>query len=120
MAVKLVAAQTTILPNPSLSDSVQPLSTVNLRRTMGGSRVTYVKSRGRKKYLWTFKLSTEKAWELRAFVKEYSSRVISIIDWNDNILRGYIRSNPIEFNHAQYDPLCHESVEVTLEFEVIS
>ena len=120
MAVVLISDQTTVLPNPTLTDSNNGLNTVNLRRTMTGARVTYVKSRERKRYLWSFKLTTEKAWELRAFVKNYGSNTIQIRDWLGNMFYANIKSNPIEFNHAEVDKDCWaESVEVTLEWEGI-
>lgn len=118
MAVILIGNQTTILPNPQLTDSVNGINTVNLRRTMTGARVTYVKRRTRKRYLWSFQLTTEKAWELRSFVQNYGSQRIVIRDWLDNMYYAYLKSNPIEFNHANSDANCWaEAVEVTLEWE---
>ena len=88
-----------------------------MRRLVGGQRVTYVKRRQNKRFLWSFKLTTEKAWELRAFVQEYGSQRIQILDWNNQMYYAYIKSNPIEFNHAERDAKCLEVVEVTLEWE---
>lgn len=120
MAVTLTCGQTTVLPNPQLTDNSNALHTINLRRTMTGGRITYVKKRDRKRYLWSFKLTTEKAWELRAFVQAYGSKQIVIRDWLGNKFYGWIKSNPIEFNHAEYNPSCWaETVEVTLEWEGI-
>lgn len=117
MALMLEAGTTTILPNPQLSDVEKGLNTITLRRTMTGARITYVKRRTRRSFVWTFQLTLEKAFELRAFLKEYGTQQIIVTDHNDVRYRGYIKSNPAEFTHSSYTP-CHlEMVDVVLEFE---
>jgi hypothetical protein len=122
MAVILqVPTNTTVLPNPNpeFSDVEQALSTITLKRSKTQKRYTYVKTRQRKRLVWNFQLTREKAWELRAFVEAYRNDVITITDFDNDMWRGVIKSNPINFTSSSRDALCREAVDVTLEFEVI-
>lgn len=93
---------TTFLPNPLFGDSVGSLSTFSTKRSMNGTKYTYVKSRdSRKRLLWTFSISHEKALELQDFVDTYSGEEIKITDHVGKVYVGNITSNPIEFEAAR-------------------
>jgi len=88
---------TSLLPNPQFSDS-EGLTVVVTRKTaMDGTRYTYVKDKGRRKLKWTFKLTRNKALELRAFIQFYFASKIRITDHNDRVWTGYLTNNPFEF-----------------------
>jgi len=89
---------TTFLPNPLFGDSVASVNTFDTKRSMNGTKYTYVKSRdSRKRLLWTFSISHEKALELQDFIDTYSGENILVTDHVGKIYIGNITSNPIEF-----------------------
>ena len=62
-----------------------------------------------------------KAYELFAFIKEYNSTLIRLIDHHDRIWEGNIISNPVEIRKVseKIKTECNiESVSVTLEFSM--
>lgn len=112
-------ATTTELPNPQFSNVEQALSTITLLRARNGDKYTYVKRRERKRLLWSFSLTREKAFELRAFLIEYYPHKIRIVDFNGDTWIGVIKSNPGEFQVLDRDRLFHETVNFTLELEAV-
>lgn len=111
---------TTLLPSPSFGDQVNLKATVKTLRTMDGTLHTYITCRDAKhKLKWDFKLSKNKALELREFIKAYNSSVIHITDHENNVWVGYLKNNPFEFtsqSRAGGWP-GEELIQVTLEFE---
>lgn len=58
--------QLTLLPNPQFSDSEGLMISVSRKLAMDGTRYTYVKRKdGRRKLRWSFKVTRNKALELR-------------------------------------------------------
>jgi hypothetical protein len=89
---------TTALPSPQFSDSEALLDSVSTRIALDGTVYTYVKRRnGRRKFLWTFRMSRNKGLELRAFLQSYFASPIRITDHNGRVFVGYFTSNPFEF-----------------------
>lgn len=86
-----------ILPNPQFSDQEALLGTVSRKLAVDGTRYTYIKRRGRRKLLWTFRLSREKALEVREFLFTYFASKIRITDHKGQAWLGYFTSNPFEF-----------------------
>ena len=96
---------TTILPDPQFSDSEGLLVSVTRRVSMNGVRYTYVKRKdGRRKLLWTFKLTRNKGLELRAFLYAYFASRIKITDHNDRTWLGNFTNNPFEFDTPGRSP----------------
>lgn len=93
------ALQTTlVLPNPQLSDSEALTDFVSLRVALDGTTYSYVKRKGgRRKFLWTFRMTRNKGLELRAFLQSYFASQIRVTDHNDRVFVGYCTSNPFEF-----------------------
>jgi len=88
----------TAMPSPQFSDQETNLNTVSRKLAMDGTRYTYVKRRTRRKLLWSFKLSRNKALEVRAFFMSYFASKIRITDHRNRIWLGYFTSNPFEFD----------------------
>jgi hypothetical protein len=114
MSVRLAAHQTvTYLPNPEFGDSEALLSEVKKKRAVDGTLYTYIKTTDRRKLLFQFKLTREKALELYAFFKAYHSTTISLIDHNGIEWVGKFTSNPFDFEDGGRD----EQQEIQFEFE---
>lgn len=118
------AIQTTsVLPNPRLGDAENLRVTVMMKRTMNGTRYTYIRRRGGKKLQWTFRLTRNKSIELRAFITSYFASKIKVIDHNDRVWVGHFTNNPFELStESRAAPAIApmprgESVAITLEFE---
>lgn len=88
----------TVMPNPQFSDQETNLNTVARKLAMDGTRYTYVKRRTRRKMLWSFRLSRNKALEVRAFFLSYFASKIRITDHRGRVWLGYFTSNPFEFD----------------------
>lgn len=89
---------TTLLPSPEWGDSKGLAATVKTMRGMDGTLYTYVKSReGRKKLRWQFRLSRNKALELREFINTYFDQIVEATDHDGDKWIGYLMNNPFEF-----------------------
>ncbi len=89
----------TVLPNPRCSDSEALMVVVTRKTAMDGTRYTYVKRKdNRRKMLWTFMLTRNKALELRAFIYSYFASKVKVIDHNDRVWIGNFTNNPFEFD----------------------
>ena len=89
---------TTILPNPKFGDSEGLRAEVKVKRAMDGTRYTYIKRKGGRKLLWTFKVTRNKGLELRAFIQSYFASTVVITDHNDRVWIGKLTNNPFEFD----------------------
>ena len=111
----------TVLPSPTIGDNYAPKNTVNVLKSMNGTVRTYIKKPSTYKIIFSFKLDLMKAYELFAFIKEYNSTLIRLIDHHDRIWEGNIISNPVEIRKVseKIKTECNiESVSVTLEFSM--
>ncbi len=112
---------TTFLPNPQLGDSVSPKGSIDFRRSMNGTKYTYVKSRdARRKCLWTFQISQHKALELQAFFDAYNSELIQVTDHLGVVYVGNFTTNPFEFEavrRAVASPGNYSRHQIQVEFE---
>lgn len=115
----------TQLPSPQFSDSRALQHDVNVKRTLNGSRRTYVKHKPRRRFLWQFSLSRMKALELRAFVECFHSELMTIVDHCDETWSGYLTNNPFELDMVSRalgsasNGIRAERVQVTLEFQAV-
>lgn len=113
----------TVMPNPQFSDQETNLNSVNRLTAMDGTRYTYVKRRSRRKLLWTFRLTRNKALEVEAFVNSYFASRVRITDHRGRVWLGNFTSNPFEFEMISraapaITPMPRgETVSIDLEFE---
>jgi hypothetical protein len=113
----------TVMPDPQFSDQEGNLNTVSRLTAMDGTCYTYVKRRTRRKMRWNFKLSRNKALEVRAFFMSYFASRIRITDHRNRIRLGYFTSNPFEFEiQSRAAPVITpmprgETVSIDIEFE---
>ena len=71
--ITLTAYQTTTaLPNPKWSDSENLTADIIIKRSMNGLLYTYTKTKNqRRRLLFQFSLTRQKAMELHAFISSY-------------------------------------------------
>ena len=115
---------TTLLPNPQFSDQENLMVSVTRKTAMDGTRYTYVKRKdNRRRLKWSFRLTRNKALELRAFVFAYFASKIKITDHKGRVWVGYFTNNPFEFDTSDraepaISPMPRgENVNIELEFE---
>ncbi len=114
---------TSILPNPQFGDGENLKVSVTTKRTIDGTRYTYVKRKGGRKLQWTFKLTRNKGLELRAFIQSYFASLIKVTDHNARVWVGNFVINPFEFDTPSragpaIAPMPRgESQVITIEFE---
>lgn len=117
-------ATTTLLPDPQWGDSENLTDEVQVKRAMDGTLYTYVKTKnGRRKLQWNFRLSRNKALELRAFIQAYYAAKIRVTDHNERVWVGYFTNNPFEFDTPSraapaIAPMPRGEIqEITIDFE---
>jgi len=114
MSIRLKAHQTvTYLPNPEFGDSEALLDEVQKKRAIDGTLYTYVKTTARRKLIFQFILTREKALELYYFFQSYFTTTISLTDHNGIEWSGKFISNPFDFGGHGRD----EEQEIQFEFE---
>jgi hypothetical protein len=90
---------TTLLSNPQFSDQEGLTASVTRKTAMDGTRYTYVKRKNnRRKLKWSFRLTRNKALELRTFIYAYFASYVKIIDHNGRVWIGNFTNNPFEFD----------------------
>jgi hypothetical protein len=113
----------TILPRPTFGDQENVVASLSVKRAMDGTRYTYVKQKGRRRFRWTFRLTRNKGLELRAFIKSYFPSKIKVTDHSGQAWVGNFISNPFEFETtARAAPAIApmprgETQVITIEFE---
>jgi len=95
-----VIETTSVLPSPKFSDAEALMVSVSRKLAMDGTRYTYVKRKSRRKLSWSFRLTRNKALELRAFIYAYFAAKVRVIDHNDRVWVGNFTENPFEFDAA--------------------
>lgn len=118
---------TTALPSPQLGDYESLTGTVTTKRAIDGTRYTYVRRKGGRRNLqWTFRLTRNKALELRAFLQSYFASQVRVKDHTGRVWIGHFISNPFEFDTPnRAAPAIHpmplgETQVITIEFEGVS
>lgn len=89
---------TTILPDPEFNDGDAQRHSIDIKRSMDGTRRTYVKSNARRQLTYSFSMSRMKALELRAFIQAYYRAPILLIDHNESRWLVHFTNNPFEFD----------------------
>lgn len=90
------------LPNPEWGNTESLDVEINHQLTMDGEQYTYVKSGEESgtrviNLQWN-SLTREKQVELSYFLSAYSQHYIKLTDWNDDIWKVRLISEPISFN----------------------
>jgi len=115
---------TSVIPSPEFSDSEGLSVAVTRKLAIDGTRYTYVKRKdSRRKLRWSFRLTRNKALELRAFVTAYFASKIQLTDHRGRVWLGWFINNPFEFDTVEragpaiYPLPRGETVRIELEFE---
>jgi hypothetical protein len=112
-----VPAQTVTLPCPRLGDTQSYSGTLNLKRSMAGDTLTYVRRSNLNKFKYTWWLGRQKSLEFEDFLFNYADQLFTIMNWKGETWIAYLMTSPFEFSPKErYQPQ-GERVEVTLEFE---
>ena len=110
-----------ILPNPDLGDSVKPLSTVLLTRSMSNLVGTTIRTKPNSvETKYSFLLTRHKAIELTDYLMKHSAKKLHLI-WGSLKMDVVLKTNPFDLQMTTR-ALVGESVEetsVTLVFEKI-
>ena len=111
------------LPNPLSGDSIGNTGTLEFKRAMNGKRYAYIKSRdNRKRLIWTFRLSQDKALEMQAFFAKFSGSKVKVTDHFGKIYVGNFTTNPFEFEtvgRSVASPSNNSLHQIQIEFEGI-
>lgn len=106
-----------VLPNPLLDDNESLVSNLTLRRSMGNTIRTYVKTSNSRRVRYTFTLDRLKSLELEAFFDAYNGTEMRMINWKGQIWRVKLITNPLDFVQTRsYNPN-GDRTDVNLEFE---
>ena len=103
---------TILLPSANLGDYIARQDKTIIRNSMSGVLYSTVKTTGRVKLDWEFSLTNAKYRELYQFILAYNSVYWRVYDWNDNMYRAQLITNPVQFT-----PVSKNSVGCRLEFE---
>jgi hypothetical protein len=106
-----------LLPAPEFDDSEANIASVDVKRSITGVTYTFVKSTGRRKLNWPFKLPLVKAIELKQFLIECMSEPVTILDWKGGQWYGVVTTNPFELSTGGRYSRQQEMIEIELEFE---
>ena len=114
---------TSVLPNPRFSNSEASVNELTVKRAVTGFRRTYIRRRSRKRSIWSFALTRQKALELRElFLNHHSARFL-ITDHEGRQWVGQFTNNPFEFDTPSRaagttrNGVRAERQSITLEFE---
>jgi hypothetical protein len=116
-------ATTVLLRNPQFSDGEGLAVAITRKLAMDGTRYVYVKNKGRRVLKWSFKLTRNKALELRAFIQSYFAKQIKVTNHNDRVWVGHFTNNPFEFDTFEragpaINPMPRgENVRIEIQFE---
>jgi len=116
-------ATTVLLRNPQFSDGEGLAVAITRKLAMDGTRYVYVKNKRRRVLKWSFKLTRNKALELRAFIQSAFASQVRVTDHNDRVWIGNFTNNPFEFDTFEragpaIRPMPRgESVHIEIQFE---
>jgi hypothetical protein len=105
-----------VLPPPEFNDFESFDNQLSVQRSMSGQYKTYKKSSDRIRHNWHWILPKPKADELRAFIDDEDSTLLTITDWRGYIWKAYLLTDSIDFAEIRRWQPCGNAVDVTLEF----
>lgn len=104
---------TTALPNPQFSDTEDRRISVEVRRSLNGTKRSYVKTNLRVALDYDFTLRRGKALELREFILKYYAEKILLTNHKNEKWLVNMTMNPFEFSAIGRD----EVMQIHLSFE---
>lgn len=109
---------TILLPNPRFDDARATEATVQIKKTMTGRTISYVKSSDRVRIILPFMLTRMKSLELEAFLKAYQSAhwrltLYDASEWDVQLI-GQPVTRVAVGRAGDYGATGKESIEVTL------
>lgn len=112
---------TTLLPNPEFGDSRASQSTLILKRTMTGRKITYAKPSDFYTLTLPFQLTRQKALELEALLNAYQSAPLHITLYDGSTWEARLVNEPVSRTATEKIATNNtrtgdELVEVTLTF----
>lgn len=88
---------TTILPNPELDDSLDPIRQLNAKVMMDGSQSTYVRDSGQYRREYTIIVTKEKFEELYNFFKSYAASQVRVTEeWTGRVYAMFFEEDRLE------------------------
>ncbi len=101
--VILQSPQTSIvLPPPEFGDSENSRGFLNIKRTMTGETYVYRRQNPLEKLNYDFVIDRKKAIELRAFLLQNNSKVLTLTNWKGEIWKVLLTNNPFQFTEEGY------------------
>ena len=86
---------TTILPDPQFGNTRKSESSIQLKRTMTGRVVSYIRSSDKEELQFTFIMTRQKDFELLEFVRVYNAADWKLIDHNGKEWKVQLVGEPI-------------------------
>lgn len=105
------------LPPPQLGDSDQAIGEMEIRKSMDGTAFSYIQQTDRRKLSYRWLLPHLKIYELRQFVVNSFSDLLTIDNWKGERWAVRITKNPFEFSNQGVWEKDKEYAEVEMEFE---
>lgn len=110
---------TVTLPNPQFDDSETNMDTLQVFRTQTNRRIITVKRQAMRTLNYTFRLTRQKAIELRNFIRAEIDNQITLENWKGETWVGTIGTNPFAITaDGRWGP-CTEGMSVELELKAV-
>jgi len=106
-----------VTPSPLMGDTENLISDLVLRRSMAGTRRTYVKSSSNRRLKYTFSVDRPKGLEMEAFFSAYNGSTIKMINWKGEVWKLKLISNPLDYVQTRRAEPNGDKTEVNIEFE---
>ena len=121
---------TSILPSPEFGDEVSLVADVTVKRATDSCTRTYVKNKqGNKLLTFDWRLTRDKAIELRSFLDLYHSQVLQIVDHRDRVWVVHLVVDGTDFTtvgrwfsktFSGLEGVRQEEVNIQLQFRTIN
>jgi hypothetical protein len=106
-----------IIPAAEFDDKENALGDMKIKRSMDGTRRTYVNRTNSRRLAYTFDMTREKGMELQAFLETYNAEHLRLHNWKGEIWDVQLMTNPLEFTqNRRFDPE-GANCAINLEFE---
>lgn len=108
-----------VLPNPQFDDSEANMDTLQVFRTATNRRVITVKRQDLRTLNYTFRLTRQKAIELRTLIRTEIDNQVTWRNWKGEIWVGTIGTNPFNVTADGRWGECTEGMSVELELKAV-
>jgi len=110
-------AASVILPSAEHDDKENALGDMRIKRSMDGTRRTYVYRSDDRRLAYTFDMTREKGLELQEFLELYNAEHIRLQNWKGEIWDVQLLTNPLEFTQNRRSDPDGANCAINLEFE---